>query len=150
MKMIRLLTTFKFLVFLLACNPAEGPNVQNITSQYFQTYAERADFDKFLDFYADTLILEDMMMGERIEGKESLARFFDWENQLFSLKDSVALVVTDQIVEGHKSVTRGYFTPFTWAGTDVEPMHFTIILEFNDAGKIIKQTDWINYPAYMI
>ena len=29
-------------------------------------------------------------------------------------------------------------------------MHFMSMLEFNKAGKIIKQKDWINYPQNLI
>lgn len=148
MKQLPLLLIIEIL--FISCTRTGDPDIPKITSQYYQTYSERTDFDKFLHFYADTMILEDMIMGERIEGKQSFARFLDWENQLFSLKDSAALVVTDQVFKENKAVTRGYFTPFSWAGTDVEAMHFTTILEFNEAGKIIKHTDWINYPAYLI
>lgn len=138
------------LVGILGCDQPGKVDLMEITTRYHQTYAERSDFQKFLSFYADTMVLEDIVFGERIEGREELARFFDWENPGFSLRDSVAIVVADQIIEGEKAVIQGYFTPFTWDGMDVEAMHFTTILEFNEAGKIIKHIDWINYPAYLI
>lgn len=122
----------------------------SIINEYYQTYQERKDFDKFLSFYDQNIILEDVISGDRIEGIEAFKQLFDWNNPNFVLTDSVALVVTNQIINKNIVSTQGYFTPFSWSGTLTEAMHFSTILKFNDKGKIIKQTDWINYPNTLI
>ncbi len=121
-----------------------------MTRDYYRVYNDRQDFEKFLSFYADDIVLEDMVNGDRIEGIKNLRAFFDWPNPNYENSEENVVVIIDQIIEGNKSVVRGYFTPFKWGTTTVEAMHFTTILIWNDAGKIVKHIDWINYPAYVV
>ncbi len=135
---------------LLGCSQSEELNLQPVVDDYYKTYAERENFDKFLAFYDSSMVLEDMIFGEKIEGLENFKAFFDWPNPNFELKDSVALVVRDQVIGISDVITSGYFTPFSWGDVEVETMQFTTILTFNKEGKIIKHVDWINYPSYLI
>lgn len=150
------MSSFKLIIvifaFLFSCksNSSNNHDLKYTIDEYYQTYAERQDFEKFLAFYDSSMVLEDIVFGERIEGLANFRAFFDWSNPIFELQDSVALIVTDQIIEKNDVVTSGYFTPFTWGGIDVEAMHFTTILRFNTEGKIIQHVDWINYPSYLI
>jgi hypothetical protein len=137
------------IIFVLSC---EGSNsdFEIIINDYYNTYAERQDFEKFLAFYDSSMVLEDMIYGNRVKGIENFRAFFDWPNPNFELRDSVALIVTNQVFNDLEVVTSGYFTPFSWGNIDVEAMHFTTILTLNEEGKIIKHIDWINYPEYLI
>jgi len=142
--------SFLILLSLCACQQKEDSLIQEATKEYYQTYQNRNDFQKFLSFYDDQVILEDIMLGERKIGKKEFAEFFDWGNPDFSKTDSLALIITDQLIQKNKVVTQGYFTPFKWGEQHFEAMHFTTILTFNAAGKITKQVDWINYPASLL
>lgn len=146
--------TASYLFLLLVCVSCivkiEKPNIYDIVSDYYETYKTRTDFDKFLDFYDDQMVLEDMINGDRKVGKKEFAKFFDWTHPNFKSLDSVALMIENQVFDKNQVVTQGYFTPFEWAGTKVGPMQFTTILTFNDKGKIIKHVDWINYPSHLI
>lgn len=141
------------ILIFLSCSCTVEKQVSDhtdIINEYYQTYQERKNFDKFLSFYDENIILEDIVSGDRIEGIEAFKQLFNWENPDFVLTDSVALVVTNQIIDKNMVSTQGYFTSFTWSGTLIEAMQFSTILELNNKGKIVKQTDWINYPSTLI
>jgi ketosteroid isomerase-like protein len=142
---------FVLAVSLISCLK-ENRNSRNkeYTQQFFKVYADHNDFDQFISYYADNTVLEDIINGDRIEGKDALKIFFDWDNPNLIRKSSKALVMQELIVEGQQAVIKGYFTPFEWQTTPFEAMHFTTILTFNDDGKIIKHVDWINYPASLV
>ena len=135
--------------FLTACSSPKN-NLHHIVKEYYATYQSRSDFDKFLDFYDDNMILEDIINGDKINGKAALKIFFDWKNPSYKKLNEHTLIISEQIIEKNKAVTSGYFTAFEWGGQKFEEMHFTTILIFNEKGKIIKHTDWINYPNSLI
>ena len=150
-KTIKLIFQTFFLFGILSCSTEnKSINTDAIVAEYYTTYQKRSDFEKFLHFYDENIILEDIINGDRIIGKAAFADFFNWNNPNFSRTDTTALVIYDQIIEGNKVVTQGYFTEFKWGETTFEAMHFTTILTFNEQGKIIKQVDWINYPASLV
>ena len=136
-------------LFLNSCTSTE-PDISDTTKEYYSTYQERSDFDKFLNFYDENMVLEDIMLGERMVGKAAFASFFDWNNPKFQKLEAIALFVEQQIIQGKHVVTQGYFTSFKWGDTEVGTMYFTTILTFNDNGKIIKHVDWINYPNELV
>lgn len=139
-------------IFLLvcACSVQRENDIESIIDEYYVTYNKRQDLDRFMEFYDDRIVLEDIINGDRIEGKKALGDFFDWNNESFKMTNGNSLVVTDKIIQGNKGVVKGYFTRFQWQQSEFEPMHFTTILIFNEAQKIVKQIDWINYPATLI
>ncbi|TNE49832.1 MAG: nuclear transport factor 2 family protein [Bacteroidetes bacterium] len=107
-------------------------------------------FDAFINFYADTVILEDIITGVRVEGKADLIDFFDWNNPNFSKTQDQVLVLEMLFVDGKQSVAKGYFTPFRWGEHYFEAMYFTTLLTFNESGKIVRQVDWFNYPSNLV
>ncbi len=141
---------FLFVVLNCDSNKDSDTNRQDLINDYYSTYQERTNIDKFLSFYDSEIILEDMVNGDRISGIRNLKEFFDWKNPDFVLEDSVALVITDQAVLENRVFTQGYFTPFSWSGTQIQAMQFFTILYLNENGKIIRQIDWINYPSYIV
>jgi len=103
-----------------------------------------------MEFYADSIKFEDIINGDQLSGKEAIRGFFQWDNPDFKLLDSVAMIIEDEVVDLNKAITKGYFTPFEWSGIRYESMYFISILEFNKDQKIVKHTDWINYPAILV
>lgn len=144
----KLLPIFLIISFAFACS--KPMNLQHIVNDYYKTYEERVDFEKFMIFYADDIMLEDMISGEAITGKKALKEFFDWNNLAYQKIHKKTLIIDEQIFDGNKIVCKGYFTPFKWGEIEYEAMHFTTILTFNSSGKIRKQVDWINYPNNLI
>lgn len=142
-------TTLLFL--LISCGQTlSKSDLQHTIDDYYSTYQQRTDFDKFLTFYDADIILEDMISGTRVIGIEDFKTFFDWNNPNFKLQDSLALRITDQTITSNRIFTSGYFTSFSWNGTTIETMQFYTILHINEEGNIERQIDWINYPTNLI
>jgi len=151
MEKISVFISLSLTLLLLSCTATEKQDsIRQEVEEYYQTYQQREDFQRFLSFYSDDVVLEDMISGDKIEGKSALAEFFNWDTPGFQKTEDQALIITEQIIEGNKVVTKGYFTPFQWGETRFEAMHFTTLLTFNEQGKIIKHVDWINYPSTLL
>lgn len=133
-----------------SCKTNQSYSTQEIIEDYYQVFNERQAFEDFLDFYADSILLEDIINGDKIVGKQSLRDFFDWSNPDFECLEANSLYVLEQVVNKNKAVVKGYFTAFKWGDATFEAMHFTTILTLNESGKIVKQVDWINYPATLV
>lgn len=119
--------------------------IHKTVEQFFKTYSQRQDFDSFLAFYSESIVLEDLVYGERVHGKEALRGFYRWDSGEVKLIDGEALKVTKQLVSSNQAVTRGVFLPFYFHGKKMGPWRFVIWQEFDENGHIIKQFDWINY-----
>lgn len=146
---LRLPVNFLISVLLLSCS-ASTPNTRKVVADYYVTYQAHDDFGKFMEFYDDKVVLEDMINGDKIEGKEALRNFFNWSNPDLQQIGNDFMVVEEVIVEGNKAVAKGYFAPFKYGESEFEAMQFTTILTFNDAGKIVRHVDWINYPNKLV
>lgn len=136
-------------IYLVKCQQTKS-QIHKKVDEYIQLYQERSDFNAFLALYANDLVLEDMVGGYRVEGRESFAEFFNWPDERFEKISDETIQVKNVIVEGNRASIEGYFTPFGWNGNEVEAMQFVTILYFNDEGKIIRHIDWINYPNTLI
>jgi hypothetical protein len=134
----------------ISCGTDERESVRDTVLEFYQVYGERKDAARFLAFYAEEAVLEDIVNGDSIVGRRALATFFDWSNPEFKSLSNRAVVVDEVIVEGSKAVVKGHFTRFQWGGTAFEAMHFTTWLTFNKQGMIIRQVDWINYPSTLV
>lgn len=141
---------FLLSLLVLSCKKKETNSIEDTTVRLYEVYAARTDFEQFLSFYDNEMVLEDFIFGERIVGKANFRAFFDWPNPKFQLLEDSALVVEDITANGNKAIVRGYFKRFKWGDHTTERMHFTTILEFNADGKIVKHQDWINYPSSLI
>lgn len=135
-------------IVIYSCSNNEG--IDNHIERYYQVYREHKDYKQFISFYSDDIILEDIISGDKIMGKKQLKRFFDWDNTNYQSLASKHLIINDMIIEKNQGVIKGYFSKFKWNKIEVEAMHFTTILTFNENGKIIKQVDWINYPNTLV
>lgn len=126
-------------------------DIQKQTKAYLQTYAFREDFEKFLSFYAENAVVEDVIRGEQVNGISAIKNFFNWDDGEFSMANSVTHLVTEKInISGNQAIVQGYFMPFEYAGVTLGPWRFITRLEFNEELKISKQTDWINYTPKVI
>lgn len=151
MKKINSLTILPILCgFLLISCSHKDNDLKAIAEKYYQTYSEHQNFDDFMSFYADSVILKDYMFGEKIIGKTALMDFFNWNNPDLVFKDSLALVIERLVTDESHIVASGYFTSFEWGGSSFESMQFTSILTLNSVNQIILHEDWINYPNNLL
>ena len=148
--MKQVITVLLFGLLFNACSIDKDSAIERIVDDYYKIYNKRQDIDKFIGFYDNDILLEDIINGDRIEGKSDLKIFLNWGNLNFKILESNSLKITEKIIKGNKAVVKGYFTKFQWGQIEFGPMHFTTILTFNDSNKIIKQVDWINYPTGLV
>jgi len=53
-----------------------SPKVISLTMQsYFETYRRRSDFDGFMDFYADDVVMQDIVYRNELTGKNKVKAF---------------------------------------------------------------------------
>ena len=147
-----MMRNISYLLLGLVCYACTTPTstIQPQVDTFIRLYEERADFDAFLALYDEDMVLEDIITGYRLEGREQFAEFFNWPDERFQKRAEKTFIIEHTIVEGNRATVKGYFTPFIWDGKEVEAMQFVTILTFNDAGKIIKHVDWVNYPNDLI
>lgn len=139
-----------YIFFLSSCLSSKNNEIKNVVNEFYITYNNRNDINKLLDFYDESITLEDIVNNEKIIGKNNLKLFYDWNNPNFKSLDSNNLVIDEIIIDQHKAVVIGSFNRFKWKTTEYNPMDFITVLFFNNSNKIIKQVDWINYPNNLI
>ncbi|WP_436516971.1 nuclear transport factor 2 family protein [Ekhidna sp. To15] len=146
---MRLYLALLICITCICCQP-QNQTVEPKVDEFIRLYEQRADFDAFLDLYDDDMVLEDIITGYRVQGKEQFAEFFNWPDERFQKGADKTFIIEHTIIEGNTATIKGYFTPFVWDEKNVEAMQFTTLLYYNDEGKIIKHIDWINYPNDLI
>lgn len=147
----RRLCTFWLLLVFHGVGFAADANIDEVASEYFATYAERKDFDKFMSFYDDQAVLKDVIYGVDVNGINAIRNFFDWDRGEFEMVAAGAIMVLKrQIVSDKTVISTGVFSEFHFDGKKLGPWEFIIWQEYNKAGKIILQSDWINYSPKKI
>ena len=144
-----------FALSLTNCAKPANENKQAIRAaalSYFNTYAEREDWEKFLDHYSDSLFFEDKIAQIETKGIDEFKDFYNWPDPRYEKHEDHedALILEELIIDGKTAVGRGYFTPLYWDGklyTMEWGGSFTIWLHYNDDLKIDHQIDWIEYSG---
>lgn len=137
-------------IILTVCVGCQQQDTTETLQVFYKTYSDRKDFEAFMAYYDEDAVLEDMVNGDKIIGKKSLRQFFDWHNPEYKPLEDESVVVTSTVVEGNRAVATGFYGRFQWGSNQFGRMQFTTILTFNEAGKIIKHIDWINYPSSLV
>lgn len=142
------LSSMKWLCFLLvvltSCSGTDA--LDSTVKTYFDVYQKHTDFEEYMSFYADSAVLDDVMLKFKREGKDSIYTFLDWNNPNLKILGDIALTYEQPIIQDDKAVVNGVFTRFSWQGEVVDSMRFSTILTFNSDLKIIHHEDWIDYP----
>ena len=114
--------------------------------QFFEVYQQRSDFEALMSFYAEDAQFEDLIYGHFAGNKSAIRSFLNWNDGKFSLAPGrLALKVDSLIEQDNLVVARGHFSEFSYNNQSFGPWRFVILLEFNDSGYIVRETDWINY-----
>ncbi|MEM6699523.1 MAG: hypothetical protein AAF599_14065 [Bacteroidota bacterium] len=131
--------------------------VRNKALAFFETFAERTDWDKFCSFYRDDLHFKDIMLQLDLDSLWKFKRFYQWEEEGDSFKklspEQDHLTLQLLVVEGNTAAAKGHFNPFHYDGILVNTawgMEFTIWLSFDENLKIIEQIDWIEYDPVVL
>lgn len=144
-------------IALLITQCAAPPPNQDVESNplkatveaYIQTYQERADWEAFLSFYSDSVLMKDILLDLEFQGKEAFAAFYDWPNPAFEklYPGQKTFELEEVVIQENIAAIRGTFTPFIWKKERQDwAGGFTIWLYFDEGQKIIQQVDYIKYP----
>lgn len=118
---------------------------------YFSVYAARQDFKRFMAFYADNAVLQDVVYGYSARSKSDIAAFFAWDRGDFStVAPGPILQITRQVVSGDQVITTGQFNQFHYNDQKLGPWEFVIWQQYSAEGLILQQQDWINYSPKKI
>ncbi len=142
-----------------ACHSKDGQtdnsyedSVRIKAEAFFETFAERSDWDKMCSFYREDVQFKDVMLQLDLDSLWQLKRFYKWDEEGDRFKklfpEQKHLEVVSLVVDGDLAVAKGHLNPFYYDGEliDVEwGMDFTIWLRFDDSLKIIEQIDWFEY-----
>ena len=151
--------TLLFFFFLQCASSESKPQtnarleaVKATTEAYFQTFAERKDWDKLLSFYDPDFVFEDIIIQKHTQGLEGFKQYYDWPNPDFQklFPEQKHLEIEHIVVNDSTAVVHGHVNPFYWKGQLFEMewgAKFTIWLFFNEDMKIAKQIDWFEYSG---
>lgn len=151
-------------VLLTACTsqtlseqPTRTELVKTKAMDFFQTFADRSDWDKFCSFYREDVAFHDVMLQLKLDSLWKFKRFYDWESADYTFKkltpDQPHLTVTNLVVNDSSAIATGRFNPFYYNDQLLDTpwgMDFVISLHFDDDLNIVKQTDWIEYDDYVL
>ncbi|ESP92903.1 YybH family protein [Pseudoalteromonas luteoviolacea] len=150
--MYKFIASLMFTFILVGCTSTKTkssePSLNEVVENYIKVYQARSDFARFLAFYADDVVLEDMLYGYKTTSKQQLADFFNWDAEQVHVLDSNKTFSVEQIIisqEQGTAIIRGTFNLFSYDGQQLGPWRFTTVLKFNGAGLIYYHQDWINY-----
>ena len=120
--------------------------------EFFETFSERNDWDKFCSFYREDVHFKDITLQLDLDSLWKLKRFYKWDEEGDRFKKMFPgqkhLTLQSLVVEGNTVAGKGHINPFYYDGVLVNSdwgMEFTIWLRFDDNLKIIEQIDWMEY-----
>lgn len=159
--MINWLQLTIILLITNSCQQTKTANVndfeQTVRSEaleYFETFAERSDWDKFCSFYREDLHFKDITLQLELDSLWKFKRFYKWDEEGDKFKkmypEQEHLDLQSLVVEGNTVAGRGHLNPFYYDGVLVNTewgMEFTIWLRFDENLKIIEQIDWMEYDS---
>lgn len=150
--MKELLLFFVIITAVLACTPPskDREQVRANAMEFFDHYKSREDWQGFLDLYAEDMVFEDVIFRYTYD-KQEFSGFYNWPDTLLKKHPDYpeVMVLEDLALTDSTAIGRGYFNPFYYAGqlyADYKHMRFVIALHFNEAGKIKRHIDFIEYP----
>ena len=125
--------------------------LKKVVEEYFATYSTRKDFSRFMSFYSENAVLDDVIYGARFEGKDSIAHFFDWNYGAVEFDTTKGFVQINKMAVGQNFASvEGKFAPFKLQGQQNQAWRFTTWLTFNKDNKIILHVDYIDYPRELL
>jgi len=127
-------------------------DVRQKAKEYFETFAERSDWDKLCSFYREDVSFKDITLQLDLDSLWKFKRFYKWDEEGNRFKkmspEQKHLSLESLVVEGNVVAGRGHINPFYYDGELVDSdwgMEFTIWLYFDKNLKITKQIDWMEY-----
>jgi len=147
------------LLLLNGCDESSTDNtidfeqaVRSRALEYFETFAERSDWDEFCSYYREDVRFKDVVLQLDLDSLWRFKRFYKWDEEGDRFKkmspEQKHIHLQSLVVEGNTVVGRGHVNPFYYEGVLVNPewgMEFTIWFSFDENLKITEQIDWMEY-----
>ena len=119
---------------------------------YFDTFADRTDWDKLCSFYRVDLQFDDVLLQISLDSLWKFERFYNWDGEGDAFQKlsptQKHLTLKSLVVNDSIAVANGRINPFYYHGELVDSewgMNFTIWLYFDDDLLIKRQIDWMEY-----
>ena len=122
---------------------------------FFQTFAERQDWDRLCSFYREDLEFQDVTLQLDLDSLWQFKRFYNWPDTAFKKLNPAQehLIIESLVANDSMAVARGHLQPFYYYGQLIDipwGMEFTIWLYFDEDLKIIRQIDWMEYDPTVL
>lgn len=137
------------ITLLVSCQNKQDSKSEQVAKLFFDTYAERADYNKMKSFYNDSVDYENVIQNTsiiRFETGYLLNELFSWNDKSLVYENNKLLKVDEIITNDSMAIVNGQFNSYTYNGFTFAPMKFTTHLYFDQNHKVKKQVDWFNYP----
>ncbi len=162
--LLRWLAYIALLLAVVSCHQSKIANnddfeqdVRNKSLEFFETFAERTDWDKFCSFYSEDVHFKDITLQLDLDSLWKLKRFYKWDEEGDRFKkmspEQKHLNLESLVVEGNTVAGKGHLNPFYYDGNLINPdwgMEFTIWLRFDENLKITEQIDWMEYDPFTL
>ena len=120
---------------------------QNIGERFFEIYSKRKEVEKMTSFYSDEFQYEYISFESNSDDPKFLyEEFYGWIDPAFIYETENTIQVEEIVSSPTSIVAIGTTMPYIYNGKEVEGTRFVIWLELDADMKIIKQTDWFDYP----
>lgn len=147
------------LFMITGCQKVKTANVDEFEEaakskalEFFETFSERSDWDKFCSFYRDDVHFKDITLQLELDSLWKFKRFYKWDEEGDRFKklsqEQEHLNLQSLIVNENIVAAKGQINPFYYDNVLVDTdwgMEFTIWLRFDENLKIIEQIDWMEY-----
>lgn len=143
--MIRYLFLLSAFGLFLSCS--SEPKTKQVGERFFQAYSQMDDLEKILSYYGSDFNYENVLFGSKTDDPATLYKdFYRWGDSNFTYAQN-RFVQVEEVDWSENSVTaRGVTSSYTYKGKDIPGVRFVIWLEMDKDHKIIRQTDWYDYP----
>ncbi len=136
---------------------SKSDRVYQKASEYFDTFAERTDWEKLCSFYREDMKFTDIALQLEIDSLWQFKRFYKWDDTVSTFRkltpDQKHLTVYSLVANDSVAVARGRVNPFYYNDELIDVswgMEFTIWLYFDEDLKIKRQVDWMEYDPYVL
>ncbi|MEM1257334.1 MAG: hypothetical protein AAGH81_02310 [Bacteroidota bacterium] len=131
--------------------------VRSKALEFFETFAERSNWEKFCSFYSANVHFKDITLQLELDSLWKLKRFYKWDEEGDRFRkmapEQKHLNLQSLVVEGNTATGKGHLNPFYYDGQLINTdwgMEFTIWLRFDEDLKIIEQVDWMEYDPFTL
>ena len=134
---------------MFSCKNEQNTKGKEVAEKYFETFANRTDYNQIKSFYNDSVEYENVIQNTSVLNFETgylLNEIYGWNDKALVYENNKVVKVNEIISNDSVVIVNGQFNSYTYNGFEFSPMKFTTYLYFDKDYKIKKQVDWYNYP----